>query len=79
MLDVQFGEDQSRARTGYADQNLALLRRLALNVLTRDTIRDRSIKGRQKRAGWNPAYLLRLMGLSATLDERQEPGEPPGA
>jgi predicted transposase YbfD/YdcC len=79
VLDVQFGEDQSRARTGYADQNLALLRRLALNVLKRDTLRDRSLKGRQKRAAWNPAYRLRLLGLSVTLDKPQEPVEPPGA
>jgi len=79
VLDVQFGEDQSRARTGYADQNLALLRRLALNVLKRDTIRDRSIKGRQKRAAWNPGYRLRLLGLSVSVAEPQEPGEPSGA
>jgi hypothetical protein len=76
---VHFGEDQSRARTGYADQNMALLRRLALNVLKRDTIRDRSIKGRQKRAAWNPAYRLRLLGLSVSVDKPQEPGELPGA
>jgi len=32
-LDVTFAEDASRVRTGHAPQNLALLRRIALNSL----------------------------------------------
>lgn len=79
VLDVQFGEDQSRARTNNAAQNLALLRRLVLNLLKRDTLRDRSIKGRQKLAAWNPDYRLRILGLSASVDEPQEPADPLGA
>jgi predicted transposase YbfD/YdcC len=63
VLDVSFGEDQSRARTGYAAENLATLRRLALNVLRRETTKKRGIKGKQKCAGWDHAYLLRLLGL----------------
>lgn len=63
VLDVCFGEDQSRARTGYAAENLATLRRLALNILRRETTKKRGIKGKQKSAGWDHAYLLRLLGL----------------
>jgi predicted transposase YbfD/YdcC len=63
VLDVCFGEDQSRARTGYAAENLATLRRLALNVLRRETTKKRGMKGKQKCAGWDHAYLLRLLGL----------------
>jgi len=63
VLDVQFGEDQSRARTGYAAENLATLRRLALNLLKRDTIKKRGIRGKQKNAGWNHRYLLHLLGI----------------
>ena len=63
VLDVCFGEDQSRARTGYAAENLATLRRLALNVLRREKTKKRGIKGKQKCAGWDHAYLLRLLGL----------------
>ena len=33
IMDVQYGEDQSRTRSGYAAENLAALRRLALNLL----------------------------------------------
>jgi predicted transposase YbfD/YdcC len=63
VLDVQFGEDQCRARTGNAAENLATLRRLALNLLKRDTTKKRGIRGKQKNAGWNHHYLLHLLGL----------------
>jgi predicted transposase YbfD/YdcC len=65
VLDVQFGEDQSRARTGFAAENLATLRRLALNLLKRETTKKRGIRGKQKNAGWNHAYLLRILGVTA--------------
>jgi predicted transposase YbfD/YdcC len=61
VLDVIFGEDQSRARAGYAAQNLATLRRLALNLLKREK-KKRSIKGRQLDAGWDNTYLLKVLG-----------------
>jgi hypothetical protein len=80
VLDVQFGEDQCRARTGYADQNMAALRRLALNLLKRETTKKSSLKGKLKIAGWNESYLLHVLGLSVTLDSSpQGPGEHPGA
>jgi predicted transposase YbfD/YdcC len=63
VLDVWFREDQSRARTGHAAENLATLRRLALNLLKREKTKKRGIKGKQLNAGWNHAYLLRLLGL----------------
>jgi len=63
VLDVQMGEDRSRARTGYAAENLATLRRLALNLLKRDKTKRRGIKGKQLNAGWDHAYLLRLLGI----------------
>ncbi len=61
-MDVCFGEDQSRARTGYAAENLATLRRLALNLLKRDKTKKRGIKGKQLNAALDHAYLLRLLG-----------------
>jgi predicted transposase YbfD/YdcC len=62
VLDVQLREDQSRARAGYAAENLATLRRLALNLLKREKTKPRGIRGKQLNAGWNHAYLLRLLG-----------------
>ena len=55
------------------------MRRLALNLLKRETTKKRGIKGKQKNAGWDHAYLLRLLGLSVSLDEPLEPGKGSGA
>ena len=63
VLDVWFREDHSRARAGYAAENLATLRRLALNRLQRERTKKRGIKGKQLNAGWDHAYLLRLLGV----------------
>jgi predicted transposase YbfD/YdcC len=63
VLDVCFREDQSRARTGFAAENLATLRRLALNLLKREKTKKRGIKGKMLNAGWHHPYLLRLLGV----------------
>jgi len=63
VLDVQMREDQSRARAGYAAENLATLRRLALNLLKREKSKQRGIKGKQLNASWDHACLLRLLGV----------------
>jgi len=63
VMDVCFHEDQSRARTGYAAENLATLRRLALNMLKKETSKKRGIKGKQLNASWDHSYLLKLLGV----------------
>ena len=63
IMDVCFREDQSRARAGYAAENLATLRRLALNLLKREQTKKRGIRGKQLNAAWDHAYLLRLLGI----------------
>jgi predicted transposase YbfD/YdcC len=61
VLDVIFGEDQSRARTEQAAENLAALRRLAVNILRQDKQCKRSIKGKLMRAAIDPDYLKLLL------------------
>ncbi len=61
-LDVTFKEDQSRAREGYAAQNLATLRRLAINALKREKSKH-SMRLKVKKAGWNNDYLLAVLGI----------------
>ncbi len=63
VMDVCFREDQSRVRTGYAAENLATLRRLALNLLKREKTKKRGIRGKQLNASWDHGYLLRLLGV----------------
>jgi predicted transposase YbfD/YdcC len=61
VLDVVFGEDDSRARSGYAAENLAATRRLAVNLLRRDKTCKRSVKGKLLRAAIDPHYLKLIL------------------
>jgi predicted transposase YbfD/YdcC len=61
VLDVTFGEDQSRLRTGHGAKNMAVVRHFAINLVR--TAKDKkSIKLRRKRAAWNDEYLASLLG-----------------
>ena len=61
VLDVAMGEDTNRTRAGESAQNLALIRKLALNLLRRETTVPVGIAAKQKRAGWDHSYLLRIL------------------
>jgi predicted transposase YbfD/YdcC len=63
VLDVVLDEDQARARKDHAPENLARLRRFALNVL-RANRNQGSTRGKIKRAGWDDAYLLNLLATA---------------
>jgi predicted transposase YbfD/YdcC len=63
VLDVQMNEDQSRIRVGYAAENMAHLRRMALNLLKKETTTKAGLKAKQKKAGWDQDYLLKLLFL----------------
>ena len=67
VLDVTMSEDQSRNRKDHGPQNLALLRRWALNACKLEGSKG-SIKGKLKRAGWNDDFLARLLA-SAGKDQ----------
>lgn len=60
-LDVTFYEDQCRVRVGYAAENLAAIRKIALNVLKANTTKKASIKGKRKIAGWDNDYLREIL------------------
>ena len=60
VLDVIFKEDQSRLRRGHGAQNMALVRRLAIN-LVRNGRGKKSIKTARKAAGWNPDVLEAML------------------
>jgi predicted transposase YbfD/YdcC len=61
LLDVAFQEDLSRVRTGYAAENLALLRHIALNLLHHETSAHCGVKAKRLKAGWNQDYLLKVL------------------
>jgi predicted transposase YbfD/YdcC len=60
VLDMIFKEDQSRLRRGHGAQNMALVRRLAFNIV-RAGKGKKSIKTARKAAGWSPDFLASLI------------------
>jgi adenylosuccinate synthase len=61
-LDVVINEDHDRSRLGNGPHNLAVLRHMAMNVMQKDGEKG-SLRGKIKRAGWDEAYLARLLIL----------------
>lgn len=60
-LDVAFREDDLRFRTGNGPQNCTVLRHAALNLLLRETTLKTGIQVKRLRAGWDDAYLLKVL------------------
>ena len=63
VLDVAFREDESRKRKGYAGENFALLRLIALNLLRQEKSLKIGIKGKRLKAGWDNDYLMKVLGV----------------
>jgi predicted transposase YbfD/YdcC len=61
VLDVTFDEDASRVRKDHGPENLALLRRMALSLLKRTDGGKESIKTKRLRAGWDNAFLEKVI------------------
>jgi predicted transposase YbfD/YdcC len=60
VLDVNFKEDSCRARSGYAPQNLSVLRKMALQIVSNQ--KDKlSIKKRTYKAALDIGYLKKLI------------------
>jgi len=62
VLDVVFGDDQARLRTGHGAKNMAVVRHFAIN-LVRAVADRKSLKLRRKLAGWDVKYLASILGL----------------
>jgi predicted transposase YbfD/YdcC len=69
VLDVTMNEDQSRNRKDNGPENLALLRRLALSLAKLEGSKG-SMKGKLKKAGWDNAFLTRLLTQFANAQMR---------
>ena len=64
-LDIAFREDDSRVRKGHGAQNLAILRHIALNLLKQERTAKCGIKAKRLKAGWDNAYLLKVLAALA--------------
>ena len=61
-LDVVMNEDKMRNRLDHGPYNLAILRHMAINVMQKEGSKG-SLRGKFKRAGWQDAYLTRLLSI----------------
>jgi len=61
-LDVSFADDLNRTRTGYAQENLSIIKRIALNLLKKEKSAKCGITAKRKKAGWDNDYLMKVIG-----------------
>ena len=61
VLDVAFREDEARVRLGHADENLAVLRHISLNLLRQERSSRVGIHAKRLKAGWDNSYLQRVL------------------
>ena len=64
MLDMVFREDLTRLRSSNAPENMAIVRHVALNLLSRAKAIT-SFKNRRKKAGWDVDYLETVLRHTA--------------
>lgn len=61
VLDVAFREDDCRVRVGYAAENFAVMRHIAVNLLKAVEGIKVGIKNRRLCAGWDHDFMLRVL------------------
>ena len=62
VLDATMNEDQQRTRTDHGAKNMALMRRMAINMArVVPEQKKSSMRSKLKRAGWNNNYLLEII------------------
>ncbi|HSN23832.1 MAG TPA: ISAs1 family transposase [Methylomicrobium sp.] len=61
VLDMSFGEDQSRIRKDNAPTNVAIIRHVALNMIWQTKMKRMSIKRMRKAAGWDDSVLTEIL------------------
>lgn len=57
VLDMQFREDESRARRDHSAENMNILRQMAFNILKSDTTAKGGLTDKQYRCALDPTYL----------------------
>lgn len=67
QLDVSFNEDDNRLRSGNAAENLALMNKIALNLLKNEKSIRLGIKNKRLKAGWDDNYMAKVLTVGLTI------------
>jgi predicted transposase YbfD/YdcC len=67
VLDVSFSEDKVQSYQGYSAENLAVIRHLGINLLSRDKKSQVGMKTKRLKAGWNDNYLIETLTALNTV------------
>lgn len=57
---IFFHEDDSRIRKGYAPENMTLMRKIALNLLSKEPSKG-SEKAKRLKADWDNDFLIQIL------------------
>jgi hypothetical protein len=63
VLDVVFHEDQSRVRKDHAPENLAVIRRIALNLLRNEKTAKGGIQAKRLQCAWDEQSFLKVFSI----------------
>jgi predicted transposase YbfD/YdcC len=63
ILDVAFNEDQSRVRKDHAPENLAVIRRIALNLLRKEKTAKGGIQAKRLQCAWDENYFFKVLSV----------------
>jgi predicted transposase YbfD/YdcC len=61
-LDMVFFVGEQRKRVKHAAENFTIVRKIALNLLRKDTQKG-TLKGKRLKAAWNKDYLIKLLKI----------------
>ena len=62
-LDMVFREDEQRKRQGYAAENFAVVRKVALNLLKKEDSKKMSLVTKRLKAAWDFSFLLKILNF----------------
>jgi len=63
VLDVAFKEDRSRVRKDHAPENLAVIRRIALNLLRKEKSAKGGLQAKRLQCGWDENYFFKVLSI----------------
>lgn len=70
ILDVGFSEDDARSCQGHSGENLAVIRHLAVNLLSQEKTAKGGIHAKRLKAGWDDDYLAKVLAQGSDTSQK---------